>query len=241
MKQKKQLRILFIVIVFLLASCSQNDTKSSDSQVLQTQVSALQTQNALLQAGQTVDNPNQNATQEIEVPSPPIADTPLPAATIEPTLETLPTEPVPAGQPIAYDGWSIMVSKEIALRYDEFDNWGIDIIVRNLGDSARVFRFTNAAISIKDNSGNVFEPCTIQCKLHGGTSCEEYFHEVKNLNIEGNGRVIVSSDADYTSAGCMKEDGIGMFMGPIPMASKQLIVHLEDFGPFTGVDVFIDL
>jgi hypothetical protein len=224
-----------VAFLLIITACS-----SSDAEDMKSQINALETQNAILQSNNIAENSQQNS-GEVEAPPPPVAETPEVIEVATPQPETLPAAPVPAGQPIAYDGWSITVSKEITLLYDDKNKWGIDIIVRNLGDSSRVFRYTNASISVKDDTGYSFNSCTTQCLLHGGTSCEEYYHEVKNLMINGDDRAIISSKADYTSAGCMKEDGLGMFIGPIPMTSKQLIVHFEDFGPFTGVDVFIDL
>lgn len=32
-----------------------------------------------------------------------------------------------------------------------------------------------------------------------------------------------------------------MFQGPIPLDASQLIIHFEEFGPYPGVDVVIDL
>jgi len=32
-----------------------------------------------------------------------------------------------------------------------------------------------------------------------------------------------------------------MFLGPIPLDAEYLIIHFDGFGPFTNVDVVIDL
>ena len=222
--------ILTAVLAIALSSCSSGNEEYS--QELQNQLSALQTQNALLQ-----ENLNSQANQE-EVPEPPTNEEPdTELLLMTPTPESLPTEPVPAGEPIVYDGWSMMVSKEINI--NEYDDiWGINIYVRNLGETDRIFRFTNSAITAKDNLGNVYEPSPI-CPYMGCSSCEEYYHQVKNLEIEGLENEIISSGTSGNA--CMEDDGIGMFLGPIPLETEYLIIHFDGFGPFTNVDVIIDL
>jgi hypothetical protein len=32
-----------------------------------------------------------------------------------------------------------------------------------------------------------------------------------------------------------------MFQGPIPIETQQLIISFQDFGPFDGIEVIIDL
>lgn len=167
--------ILTAVLAIVLSSCSSGNEEYS--QELQNQVSALQTQNALLQ-----ENLNSQENQE-EVPEPPSNEEPGAALLLQtPTPESLPTEPVPAGEPIVYDGWSMTVSKEININtYDE--TWGINIYLRNLGENDRIFRFTNSAITAKDNMGNIFVPYE-DVAWEGDNLCEPYYYKVKNINIE---------------------------------------------------------
>lgn len=149
----------------------------------------------------------------------------------------LPTSPVPAGVPIEYDGWSMAVSKE--LNINEYDNiWGIDIYVHNLTNSSRIFRFTNSSITATDNLGNTYQPSPI-CPYVGCSTCEEYYYQVKNLEVEANEEKTISSGT--TGNGCMNDNGNNLFIGPIPVNVNSLIIHFEEFGPFSGVDVTIDL
>lgn len=221
--------ILAATLAIVLSSCSSGNEEYS--QELQNQVSALQTQNALLQ-----ENLNSQENQE-DVPEPPTNEEPDAALLLQtPTPEFLPTEPVPAGQPIVYGGWSMMVSKELNINEDK-NLWGIDIYVRNLGETNRIFRFTNSAITAKDNLGNVYEPSPI-VNIYGWTESEKYYYQIKNLEIKGLSSHTISS-GDYGRDS--DEDGIGMFVGPIPLEAGHLIIHFDGFGPFTNVDVIIDL
>jgi len=227
--------ILTAVLAIVLSSCSSGNEEYS--QELQNQVSALQTQNALLQ-----ENLNSQENQE-EVPEPPSNEEPGAALLLQtPTPESLPTEPVPAGEPIVYDGWSMTVSKEININtYDK--TWGINIYLRNLGENDRIFRFTNSAITAKDNMGNIFVPYE-DVAWEGDNLCEPYYYKVKNINIEGLENILVSSCSDHhvgCESGCTEEDNIFMFKGPIPLEAEYLIIHFDGFGPFTNVDVIIDL
>lgn len=222
--------IIITLFVIMVSSCSSNSDEYSRD--LKNQVSALQTQNALLQENLTSQE------SQVEAPQPPSGES-SEAVIVEntPTAESLPINPVPAGQPIIYDGWSMTVSKELNINsYEEI--WGIDIYVRNLGETNRIFRFTNSAITATDDLGNIFEPSTL-CPYMGCSSCEEYFTQVKNLNIKGLESVVISSGT--SGNGCMHEDGIGLFIGPISINAEHLIIHFTDFGPFTNVDVVIDL
>ena len=225
---KRSVLSIFVVglFAFMFTSCNSNDEE------LKNQVNALQTQNALLQ--ENLDS------QEIQVeaPQPPSGES-SGAVFVEktPTIESLPTNPVPAGQPIIYDGWAITVSKEININsYEEI--WGIDIFVRNTGETGRIFRFTNSSITATDNFGNVYEASTL-CPYMGCESCEQYYYQVKNLEIEGETSKTISSGTNGN--GCMYEDGVGMFKGPISLSAEQLIIHFTDFGPISNVDVVIDL
>jgi hypothetical protein len=219
------------VMLMLLVGCG-----SSKTEELERQNSALATQNAILLAANE-NAANQSSSSEVEAPPPPAEADNAEIILATKIPEALPTEPVPAGMPITYDGWSITVSKNINIDTTN-PIWGIDVYVRNMGDSDRLFRFTNASVTISDNTGYEFEPSDY-CPYMGCDSCEEYYHEVKNLNIRANDKEIISSGT--TGNGCMKDDGLGMFVGPIPTTSQQLIVHFDDFGPFTNVDVIIDL
>lgn len=225
-------------------ACGLTGGQSGDSEALQQQVYALETQNALLQAD--ADAGSQDAGPDVQPPDGeqeiPAGEPDVPAAepqivVASPTPEALPSGLIPAGQAIIYDGWSLTVSREIEIdTYD--DNWGPTLYLRNLGDSERVFRFTNAGVTARDDLGNVYPP-------GGHRDCEEVYNQVKNLSVRGGDmETIQSSDYPHSvpaQPGCGEPDAIQMFDGMIPLEASSLILHFEQFGPFDGVDVVIDL
>ena len=127
------------------------------------------------------------------------------------------------------------VSKEINIS-NYYNIWGVTVYLRNLGETNRIFRFTNAAVTASDNLGNIYEPSPV-CEYC--TSCEDAYHLVKNLEIRGLERETIKSGSQYYS--CWSEENLGSFKGPIPLETEYLIIHFDGFGPFTNVDVIIDL
>lgn len=224
MKNKKVGLILFAIIVFVfgLVSCSSN-SKDQSTADLEAQVAALQTQNALLQAQ------NDQKSDSLLIPDAPNTNSGPEIIMATPTDESLPTSSVPAGQPITYDGWAITVSKEVVIDYEAF---GITFIVRNLGESDRVFRYQLAGVTITDDLGNAYQPTD-------DSICEEYMYITKNLSISGN-----DSEQIYTPSGfrnCHSENGLQQFSGPISINAKQLFIHLDNFGPLSDTSYVIDL
>ena len=152
----------------------------------------------------------------------------------DPYPESLPISPVAAGMPIYYDGWSMMVSS--AIDTDSSERWGIEVVIQNLGKSKRIFRFTNAGVTAKDNLGNIYPPAN----LYAYEDCEAYYHVTKNLEVDSQEMIKIKGFVlGYDH--CDRSSGLHSFMGPISLDADQLILHFEDFGPFDGVDYVIDL
>ena len=164
-----------------------------------------------------------------------------PTATVDPSYgaiaeapqEFLPTYPVPAGQPIYYDGWSMMVSNEID---SGGKKWGITVVIQNLEDNQRIFRFVNAGVTAHDNLGNSFPPANLEIL----TDCEAYYHTVKNLEVQSGEMVWIRGYVGGYDQ-CDMNKGLHAFLGPIPIEVDQMIIHFDDFGPFSGIDVVIEL
>jgi len=224
--------ILVILSISLLNSCTfVQDSGDEELEQLQEQINQMATQNASLQ-DQLPDSDNEN----IDAPSPPEDDSQNQIALLTPTPESLPVDPVPAGVPIVYGGWSMTVSKELVTR-NQGDYWGIDIYIRNLGDTKRIFRFMNAGIIPRDDLGNVYEYWN---DTTSSGKCEEFRYTVKNLEVDAeDARTIHALNFGYNT--CNENYGLDMWHGPIPLEASQLIILFEDFGPFDGVEVVIDL
>lgn len=235
-----QIQILSIVTAMLIISCSANNANNDNEiQLLKDQVNLLGTQNAILsQPGTSPEN--QLSSEEVQAPPPPLNEQVTQIDLITPTPDTLPAGPVPAGEPILYQGWALTVSKELII-YEHKDAWGITIFLRNMGDTKRVFRFKNSGITAIDTLGNVYEMSTnVSVAGLGSESCEVTYHSVKNIEVRDDSILEISSGKlGYTN--CSLEDGIHAFEGPIPLDVSQLIIHFEEFGPYHDVDVTIDL
>ncbi|NMC52635.1 MAG: hypothetical protein GYA48_03265 [Chloroflexi bacterium] len=232
-KQNKIQTILVLIIVMVLVlACSFGGNSEDETEALKKQVNALQTQNAILQDSQTSTESDAMQGGEIQAPPPPPSDAAPELAITEHVEESLPEGPVSAGVPIIYDGWSMTVSKELTIIRNDGE-WGIDIYIRNLGDSRRVFRFMNASVTAKDDIGNVYEMGNDSYE-----DCEAIHHEVKNLEVDAGESVKILSEH---SSWCEEADHINTFDGVIPLEASQLIIHFENFGPYSGVDVLIDL
>ncbi|MEA5079803.1 MAG: hypothetical protein VB013_14635 [Anaerolineaceae bacterium] len=221
--------VLSLAMLLIIASCSANNDKYINDLEVQNQI--LQTQNALLQT--SVAGSVESTNEDLVSATP----TTMPTIEVIPTSESLPKGQIAAGEPIVYDGWSMIVSSELNINNWD-DIWGILVYVKNQGETSRVFRFTNASLTARDDLGNVYEPSTL-CPYVGCNSCEEYYHQVKNVNIDSGTSIEISSGT--TGNACMDDNGLGMFKGPIPVEASKLFITFEDFGPFTGFDIVIDL
>ena len=233
--QPKFSKIIVLIIIFIvvLTSCTffQQDNDDEIYQ-LQEQVNALATQNASLQ-DQLLSSENES----LEAPLPPEENSPNQDPIVTPFPETLPVDPVPAGVPIIYDGWSMIVSKELAISRSG-ESWGIEVYVKNLGDTDRVFRYVNAGVTPRDDLGNVYE--YLNDSACGPGRCEAYRHEVKNIEIKAEDSQSISSFSLHCNA-CDYNRGLDWWPGPIPLQASQITISFEDFGPFDGIEVVIDL
>ncbi len=214
--------LLSLITTSLLVSCSSGLLSRNNSD-LQNQVYVLQTQNALLQTQ------NAQPSNSLEIPAAPDTNSSTEIQIATSTPESLPTSPVPAGQPVTFDGWSVTVSKEIVTDYDAF---GVKFIIRNLGESDRIFRYQMAGVTISDDLGNTYQPTEDYL-------CEENMFTTKNFSIKGGETDNIFSPSGYRN--CHEENGLQQFQAPISIDAKQLLVHLEKFGPLDNVTFVIDL
>jgi len=229
MKSNKAQFIIVIGIMISVMACSSCGQNNSEVEALQEQLNALATQNALL-VEKIEDSSSGPTSGEVDAPAPPAGDQYPQDAVNTPTPEALPTEPVKAGTPIVYNGWSMTVAPEIISRGD--GTWGIKIYVRNLGETSRVFRYTMAGITLRDNIGNTFK--------YQGSEIYEYLDVVRNINISGQESKKLISGSPYGRYWHF-DDQIQLCAEPIPLEATQIIIGFDNFGPFTGVEVIIEL
>jgi hypothetical protein len=189
-------------------------------------VSALETQKAVLLANQNTNQENPQDDPGVQVPP---APTDIPAAAV-PTLpaivDTLPSGPVLAGQPISYEGWSMTVDPNIEVRGE---NLWFTIHIRNLKETSRIFRFQDRSVTLHDDIGNQY---------FTRSDCQPYLNTIKNLAVDAATTTTVS-----TGGYCYMENAerIPEFIGPIALNAKQLILRFTNFGPFNNIEVFFEL
>ncbi len=232
--KRKVLLIVLLTGILVLSSCSFGGVRNDQSD----QVRALETQNALLakQIDQIQQNlqDKQDETGSISLPEPSESES-VQAELAQKEPDKLPTEPVKAGVPIVYDGWKLIVSSEVST--DDNDRVRVTVFIENLSAQKRIFRFTNAAVTIGDDVGTEY-PATIRgVESYVRVDCEPYLYKVKNLEVRGEKTVEIFSSFRY----CGSDDTFNKFEGPIPINAKKIYVYLNDFGPFTGITAVIDL
>lgn len=216
--------LTILAFIGALSACS--SISNQNAQALQEQVYLLQTQNALLQ--QNGSQQANSGNQEPSVPGVPGEETPD-VQFITATPESLPTEPVPAGQPIIYDNWSILVKN--AIRTSE-NNFEISITIRNLSSKDRVFRYIMNDITITDENDSEY-------KFYA----DSYYNCEANNGIPTNITIAAGDSKELVSGygKCGEGYGLREYQGPIAVNVHQLVVHLKNFGPFDGVKAVIDL
>lgn len=225
---------LFITIGLLfLTGCSLFGSQPDNT----AQIHALETQNALLaQQIEVIQQQNQAGSNRDDTTVPqPAESSGLQIEQSPKEPEQLPTEPVKSGVPIEYEGWRLTVSSEIET--DSGDRLFLQVYLENTTDYKRIFRFTNAAISISDDVGTDYPAFTTGYAFYTKYDCEPYYHKVKNLEVRSESTVKI----DSSISGCESSDNFGSYHGPIPLNADQIYVHFNDFGPFTGITVVIDL
>ncbi len=164
-------------------------------------------------------------------PQPVTAQQQLPCS----TQAVLPTQPVPAGTPIRYNGWEMTVRPELVILSDQ-DAWGIVVDITNTCARGQTFHFSNSGLTAVDDLGNPYE---LNYDAHILTvECTEYYHSVKNLTVNPGETETIRSD-DFGRNACHLDKGISLFQGPISARAGQIKVHFVNFGPFNNIDVVI--
>jgi len=224
--------LITITGLLFLAGCSLLGSQPDTS----AQIHALETQNALLAKQiEVIQQQNQQSSSRDDGTVPqPAESSGLQIEQSPKEPEQLPTEPVSSGTPIVYDGWQITVSSEI--KVDNYNNWGIKIFVKNITENDRIFRFTNSSVTVTDDIGTIYNYVPKYRRVFE-TDCEAHLYTVKNLEIRS-GKTAEISGHDVS---CPENDGLLQYKDPIPLGAKQLIIELNEFGPFTGITVVIDL
>lgn len=183
-------------------------------------MAAMENQLATLSAGQAA-------------PNPPVGN---PAPITNAPAETLPTEPVPAGIPVVYDGWALTLSPEVVTgSYDSEPYFVLSFTLRNLGETTRVFRYIQSGMIVEDDLGNVYEFfLEWNCR-----DSPDFVHLTQQLSIGGKEKInIGGNDINWA---CTGSKYLPTMKGVISLQATKLIVTINDWGPFDGVVFHLDL
>lgn len=219
--------LIFSLLAIALSSCSSllglgDDVRDQEMQSMQQTMAALEAQLETL-AGQGRPDEYLPGMEE------PVED--LPPA-VAPTEESLPTEPVLAGESIIYDGWALTMVNEIDVSDDLFY---LSFMVRNMTDIKRVFRLIKTDLRVTDNLGNLYP---YYLRTNGCRNNPDTINLTHQMSISGEDSVEIDS---YSWDGCTEADNIPPFEGRIPIDAEYLIVTIDNWGPFNGIEFHLDL
>jgi hypothetical protein len=158
--------------------------------------------------------------------------TATPYPTYTPDVTPTPLGRVSGGSPIVVDNISVYMDSSSINVHD--NNIRLAIVVKNTGTQRRVFRYTPNSIIVKDDLGNVYDH-------HLGYDCNiQHLSLVKQIAIDPGKEVEITSHLWWWRL--EDEPGhIPEYAGPISLQARSLIIVFEDFGPFSGVEIEVDL
>lgn len=232
--------ISIVLVLFSMAACSLFNTGPDEEiEILQNQVDALSTQNALLIEGSENENTQTSGgeTSSQEESSPQVN---IPT----PTLESLPTAPVQAGQPISFDGWRLTVSPSVEAGEDSdasaaSGTWSyikITLSITNTTNQDKILRWIKGSIILEDDLGNTY-PFLMPYSLKTCRQNYENLNSTSQLTLNAGESQEIESDIFW----CWYPFKLPFFEGPIDINANSLILTVNDLGPFTGIQFIIDL
>jgi len=106
------------------------------------------------------------------------------------------------------------------------------MILQNVGGKERLFRYQRIGISVEDNLGNSY--------LSGYDTLvgnfEDELYDTQQLNVIPGDTVLFESDSIW-----QQPNDLQFFIGPVALQASQLIIKLQSFGPYDGIEIVIDL
>jgi hypothetical protein len=157
---------------------------------------------------------------------------PATAPTIEEGIRN-PSEPVPAGTSVLSDALALGVDPNFELLQASEGKptvqIAVSITVENRSDQTQLFTFTRSAISLKDDLGNVYDYASGK---------QPDLNAVQQVQIAASETLMWSGALIFNP---LDTASLPAFAGPVNPGASQLILSLEGFGPYNGVEIFIDL
>ena len=176
-----------------------------------------------------------STTPPTTVPSdpPPPTDAPTAAPTVEDGVRN-PVEPVPAGTPVLAGNLALGLDPDFELLQTVDGSKpavriAVGITVENRGHQSQLFTFTRNAITLKDDLGNTYA-----------------YASGKPLELNATQQIQIAAGETLEFTGTLIFDpanpaSLPAFEGPVDPGASQLTLTFEGFGPYNGLEIFLDL
>ncbi len=154
-----------------------------------------------------------------------------PTAIYDPTPipDTNPAGPVHAGQTIIMDGIALTVKDDFRI---ETASYGtriyVSFFVQNTGTRTRMLSYQRSSIGMMDNLGNNYP---------AHEHWAEDLYEILQISLDPGKTYEFNSGPTFSVSNTIFQ----FFTGPIAPQATKIIVTFDGFGPFTGIEVEIDL
>lgn len=230
--------VIIIIVALSIAACIASGGDNAEVEALQQQIDDLGTQNAIL-LEERQDSANGNDSGEVDAPAPPSGNQDTQIEFADPTPETLPDSPVPAGTTVIFDGWALTLENEIKIEDDKIH---LTIVIRNITDNTRVFRYVKRGVTLHDNLGNHFP---FYMKSSSCKSNPDNINITQQISLKSGQHVNFisrdSNDGFIDRIACSQVDKLPPFEGQIGIDIDYLVITINEWGPFNGVVFHLDL
>jgi hypothetical protein len=138
-----------------------------------------------------------------------------------------------AGTPICIDELVLAVDPDAIHLFD--DRMEIELIVKNTATQSKIFRYAPSSISIYDDVGNNYSPI--------GKCSSADFNTTEQVQIK-KGQSQKFNSGGIGSPYCASFVGgwvLPTYSAEIQTNAKTITISFNDFGPFSGIEIIIDL
>jgi len=142
-------------------------------------------------------------------------------------LSSLPTNPVLAGQAVAYQGWELLLDHGISTQRNLIT---ISLSLTNWTGADANFRYIPNDIKLMDDVGNEYPISTDSC------DADLLFFQ-KEISVDARNTTEIESSSSW----CRHDGALPIFSGTIASNASKLYVVFSNFGPFTNLICEVDL
>lgn len=213
-----------VVSLVLMSACSSTTDPASTKATASTSNQVLTTAHLVSPTEIPLPTPTEiPPSTPTEIPPPTRTEIPLPT----PTDLDLSKGPLPAGVPLVMEDFSLVVHDDFSV--DHVNNIHYSLVIQNVGTRTRLLSFKCSAFGMRDDLGNEYKAY--------GADREELYQE-RQFDLKPDEVLKLRSSNRWHWA---LRSEIPSFVGPISPQASQIILQLDGLGPFSGVEIAIDL